>query len=748
MASELGLSIKIGAVVGGALAALGSVQGQMRRLSETASALGGRQRALNQEMQNFVGPRTPAQIAAVNAQYERLGRTLRDLEARHARLATLSQRGNDLRSARQGMRSDAMDTLALGASVAAPVKLAIDFESAMADVKKVVDFERPEGFKRLGDDILALTRTLPLSATELASITASGGQLGVAERDLLGFTQTVAKMSTAFDMSAEDAGDSMAKLANVYQIPIAKIGNLGDAINELSNKSPAKASDIVRTLGRVGGVARQFGLTEMQAASLSNAFISLGKAPEVAGTAINGMLTKLGTADKQPAKFQAALKEMGLSASGLKKSIQTDAQGALVDFMGKLESVPAQQRMGLLVDLFGLEYADDVAVLAGSVKTYTDSIDVANSKGVKGSMEKEFAARAATTANNLKLLKNGMSELGIQLGSAVLPALNELVAGVKPLVISFASWAKENPGVVAGFMKVAAALAAAKIAALGVGYVINLGMSAVTTVMLAWTRAGAALSWLRAAWLLNGAGIVARLGSVATMAARSLLMLGRAVLIVGRAMLLNPIGLAVTAIAGAAYLIYRYWEPITAFFGSVWGRVRTTFNQAWTSLKSLSTSFMQLGRDLIDGLVKGISARLGAAKDSIVGVGRNIKEWFAATLGIKSPSRVFMGFGTNIGEGAALGIGSSVSRVKGAVGKLSGAALSGVSAASSALSTMAGGGGAAGGGKIEVHYAPTIQVQGGADVAGAVKRGLDLSLRELEQMIQRVAQEQARRAYG
>ena len=341
-----------------------------------------------------------------------------------------------------------------------------------------------------------------------------------------------------------------------------------------------------------------------------------------------------------------------------------------------------------------------------------------------------------------------MSELGIQLGSAVLPALNELVAGVKPLVISFASWAKENPGVVAGFMKVAAALAAAKIAALGVGYVINLGMSAVTTVVLAWTRAGAALSWLRAAWLLNGAGIVARLGSVATMAARSLLMLGRAVLIVGRAMLLNPIGLAVTAIAGAAYLIYRYWEPITAFFGSVWGRVRTTFNQAWTSLKSLSTSFMQLGRDLIDGLVKGISARLGAAKDSIVGVGRNIKEWFAATLGIKSPSRVFMGFGTNIGEGAALGIGSSVSRVKGAVGKLSGAALSGVSAASSALSTMAGGGGAAGGGKIEVHYAPTIQVQGGADVAGAVKRGLDLSLRELEQMIQRVAQEQARRAYG
>ena len=82
------------------------------------------------------------------------------------------------------------------------------------------------------------------------------------------------------------------------------ISILGDAINELSNSSPAKASDIVNALGRVGGIAKKFGLSELAAASLSNAFISLGKRPEVAGTAINGMLTKLMTADKQGKKFQ------------------------------------------------------------------------------------------------------------------------------------------------------------------------------------------------------------------------------------------------------------------------------------------------------------------------------------------------------------------------------------------------------------------------------------------------------------
>ena len=202
-------------------------------------------------------------------------------------------------------------------TLAIPVKLAIDFESAMADVKKVVDFDTPEQFRQMERDILGMTRNIPMAAGELAKITAAGGQLGVPRKDLQKFTETIAKMSVAFDMSAEQAGDSMAKLANVYEIPIAQIGRLGDAINHLSNSSPAKAGDIVNTLSRVGGVAKQFGLTEMQTASLSNAFISLGRTPEVAGTAINGMLTKLMTADKQGAKFQKVLHGMDTNQNRL-----------------------------------------------------------------------------------------------------------------------------------------------------------------------------------------------------------------------------------------------------------------------------------------------------------------------------------------------------------------------------------------------------------------------------------------------
>ena len=132
----------------------------------------------------------------------------------------------------------------------------------------MVDFKTPAGFKKLSADILDLTRVLPMTAEELAAITASDGQLGVEEEDLKSFTTIVAKRSVAFDMSAQESGDAMAKLANVYKIPIKDIGKLGDAINELSNNSPAKAADIVSTLRRVGRVAKQFDLTENAAASL------------------------------------------------------------------------------------------------------------------------------------------------------------------------------------------------------------------------------------------------------------------------------------------------------------------------------------------------------------------------------------------------------------------------------------------------------------------------------------------------
>ncbi|CAJ9579920.1 phage tail tape measure protein [Burkholderia pseudomallei] len=254
-----------------------------------------------------------------------------------------------------------------------------------------------------------------------------------------------------------------------------------------------------------------------------------------------------------------------------------------------------------------------------------------------------------------------------------------------------------------------------------------------------------------------------------------LMLAGRTVLWLGRALMLNPIGIAITGIAVGAYLIYRYWTPIKQFFGSIWNSIRTAFAGGigsvmrliinWSPLGlfyrafagvlrwfgvGLPKTFTDFGSHLIDGLVNGIRNRFTSAKNTLVEFGSNVKAWFANTLGIKSPSRVFMGFGDNIAQGAAIGIGrSSAIAARAAAGMATQAA---AAASLQRINAARGGsplGASVAGSGITVNFSPTITVQGGSPdgVKEQVKQGLNLSLRDLERMLDELLAKRERRAY-
>ena len=711
MAAELSIAINIGAAVGGAVAAIRTVLGGTRDLAATSRLLRREYRDLRQTI-NQRG-------AAGGASLQRLQRAQQSLaqSANHMRRQAVRQAGYSLylenqRNLREQMRSEVMGAAASLGVVVLPIKMATDFESSMADVRKVVDFDTPQQFQQMQQDLLAMTHRIPMAGKELAAIAASGGQLGIARQDIAGFTETVAKMSVAFDMSADAAGDSMAKLANVYQIPIAQIGKLGDAINHLSNSSPAKASDIVTALGRVGGVAKQFGLTELQTASLANAFISLGKPPEVAGTAINGMLTKLMTADKGGRKFQAALKAMGISAQELKANIAKNGEQALVDFLQQINKLPKAKQMGTLVDLFGLEYADDVAVLAGSIETYQKSINALKETGkdgkpaFAGSMDKEFAARSATTANNWQLFKNQMAHLAISIGSVMLPAVNDLLNSLKPMVEQFIRFAQAHPDLIKNVYLAIAAFAGFKAGSLVVRYGLSLigsaifgtagkflsfsatllrlrsvlqllrfgrgiaafrllGLSArqARAVLSAFSRIGGAVS---GSLRLLGSGLGWVLRGFATLGSYiPILMQGFARL--GAFLLANPIGIALGLLATAAYLLYTRWDgvvggakllwqglsstvgavanAITGFFANAWANVQSAFNGGLSGILALIANWSPLG----------VFYQAFAA----------VMSWFGVTL----PAQ-FTSFGGMLIDGLVNGIQAAAGRVMAAIQNL------------------------------------------------------------------------------
>ena len=342
-----------------------------------------------------------------------------------------------IKSYRKNFKDGFMDKVALGAIVFAPLKVAIDFESAMADVKKVVNFDSNAELKIFQKEITSLSKKIPLSAKGLARIVASGGQLGIAKNKLIEFTTTTAKMSTAFDMMPEEAGESVAKLMNVFGLGLKEVKSLGDAINHLSDNTASKAKDIVNVLARVGGSAKVFGFSAKQTSSLAGALLSLGKPAEVTATAMNALFLKLGTADRQGAKFKKALADMGLDTQTLKDNIKENGEGAIVDFLQRINEIDSDEKMGVLSDLFGAEYSDDIALLSGGIDNYTKSIKLlGKEQNYTGSMQKEFEARSATTANNLKLLGNTISAIAINFGSVLLPAINSALVPLR----AFSSW--------------------------------------------------------------------------------------------------------------------------------------------------------------------------------------------------------------------------------------------------------------------------------------------------------------------
>ena len=448
-------------------------------------------------------------------------------------------------------KSSIMEKVALGAGIVMPIKAAINFESAMADVNKVVGFDTKKELQSFGAEIRELSKTIPLVPTELAKITASGGALGVAKERLMDFTTLVAKMSTAFDMDAEQAGDTMAKIMNVYGLGLKEMEGLGDAMNHISDNSAAKAKDIAEVLGRIGGTANVMGLSAQNAAALGSAFLAMGKAPEVAGTAINSFFTKLLAPEEQTAGFKKALEQIGLSAEELKDSIQKNPQKGIEDFLQTLTKVEKADQMGILSNLFGANFGDDMALLVKGIDNYKKAIDLANTKDNIGSLQREFEARSATTENALILLKSSLINVGISIGNVVLPALNSIINMIRPITDGISRFAEEFP----------------TITKVVVGSVVGIGslLIIVPTFMFA----------LSAMTLGLGKAV---LGFKA---------LSTAVLFLSRAFLFNPIGLALTAIAGVGFLIYKHWTPLKEVFSNVVNSIQESFSIGWNYLKSV-----------------------------------------------------------------------------------------------------------------------------------------------------------------
>lgn len=425
---------------------------------------------------------------------------------------------------------------------------AIKFESAMADVRKVVDFDTPQQFKEMSDDVLQLSQRLPMAADDIAKIVAAGGQSGIAREDLMDFAESAVKMGIAFDVTADQAGDMMAKWRTAFKMNQSDVVDLADKINYLGNTTAASAPIISDIVTRVGPLGEVGGVASGEIAALGASMAGVGIPSEVAATGIKnlilGMTTGASATNTQKEAFQA----LGFSAEDMAKRMQTDAKGAILDVMKALQALPKEQQAGVLKDLFGQESINAIAPLLSNLDNLQDNFNkVGDASQYAGSMEQEYAARSQTTENQLQLAKNAVEALGISVGNLLLPYIQKALRVVTPFIERLSKWASENPNLVATLLLVAAGITGIVLAALGLAVIVSLAQ---------WVAAS--LGVLQVA--LGGLSIVTRAATAAQAALNLIMSLNPVMIVV----------LAIMALIGALVYLYNTNETVRAAFDAAW----------------------------------------------------------------------------------------------------------------------------------------------------------------------------------
>jgi len=496
-----------------------------------------------------------------------------------AKRSDLLEKVNAKQEAQSKLQQSAgrLKTAVTGAAIAAApialaVKEAMNYESVMADVRKTVDFDTPEGFNQMKQDIIAMSQQLPMSAEGIAKIVAAGGQAGIASKDLKQFAEGAVKMGIAFDISADEAGTMMAQWRTAFGMNQDQVTTLADQINYLSNTTSAGSGPISDIVTRIGPLASTAGLSAGQVAALGASIAGTGTPSEIAATGIKNMMLAL-TAGSAATKAQAgAFEKLGLNATDMANRMQTDAQGAIIDVLQRIRELPEAEQSATMTKLFGKESVGAIAPLLTQLDGLKDNFNkVGDATQYAGSMEKEYQARSATTENQLQLTKNNITALAVNLGSALLPAVNSILSTVASVAGAFAAWAGEHPTLIAGIVGVTAAIAGLVVTAL----TINTIVAAVQNVRAAYALMKVTLDAVKVSQLAANAAAMA-----------------------------NPyVLIAVAVIALVAALVYL-WNTNEGFSSAIIG--------AWEAIKSgISTAisavvaFVTAGFNL---LVAGIKA--------------------------------------------------------------------------------------------------------------------------------------------
>ncbi|MCA6974504.1 phage tail tape measure protein [Pectobacterium carotovorum] len=767
------------------------------------------QRLFNQSLERF------GNVSLRSTQVtSRLSQSLSKLVTNQERLESIQSRQETLRSRRGELAEDFQTKRAQFDSVMKPIVASVtryaSFEAQLRGIS-VAHGISSEQEKLMGQKLRQSSQQVNQKPDALLG---SAGQLlayGMSPDQATDVAAVLGKTSTASGAALSDLTALSATLDDVFNLKGAKA--LEESFSRMlaGTKQGFSMASMTQYATALAPGFTAMGATGNQALSQLVSSLSATKdADTEANTAarLGSFMNSVGRTDIADSYYNAGVDYNASLKSYMKggysqydAAVQIsnrfiDSKGSqfqqLWDKASKAGNVGAQQslmqRYGLQEVFRTPEAVNHAMSMKQNWQSYQANQQRMNSPAATQTLGLDFARQNDTLTGRWNQMTTSVMNIALNVGEALVPVLVSLSDILIPILDQLVTWTAANPELVRGIVMAVAGFFAFRMALSGA----KLG---ITTLLSPLLSVWEGVLQVQRGWQLFNAGL--RTTGVLQGIGGILSRLVGGVGAFGRILLMNPIGLAVTAIVGAVYLIYRYWEPISAFFKNLWSQVSQAFNAGWEALSNavsggvagiaallldwspfgvlysifantvselgiqLPGSLSELGGVIIDGLVNGLTSAFPELKSVLETINEFIPDSVKNFLGIGSKTVSIEASGQPVAANvmtppvlqptsvSALSLGSTP-RIESPNAE---------STASTpqqrvALTPTVGGTkgklvSAAPSERVQVAFSPTIYLNGQkAAPTPEMTKTLTLSMNELENMLNKLLTQRERRGYA
>jgi TP901 family phage tail tape measure protein len=575
------------------------------------------------------------------AALEQLQRREQAIARNRARIQSMRDAGGKIAAHGAGMTATGA---VAGAGLAASLRPGIDYGAQKSAVQAITRLQADDArLAALHKQSADLGASTSYTSTEVAQGQEFLARAGYSPEAILASMSDVLALAKANRIELAQAADIASNISGAFRLDPESEGAM-QRVADVLTATTTRANVDMQMLGETMkylGQASDLNMSLEQAAAMAGMLGNIGIQGSEGGTTLRAMLTRL-AAPVGPA--QEALQELNVSVADTNGNLRQipDILGDIYAATSKMGNVG---RASYLKDIFGEEPGSGMALLIeqqgkAGIDKFAEIL-----RSVKGENAQVAGVMSDNLAGDLAGLSSAIDSISNVLTDANNGPLRELVKVITENVRAVSSWMQENPEATRRILMLAGG-AAALLVVLG---------TLLTTVGLATM-------------------------GVATMAS-GFLKLASVIATVSKLFLANPILAAVTAIAVAAYLIYDNWDTIGPYFQKLWAFVQDIILKALQAIKTLINkyspvgiiynliksgldkigvelpeTFTEFGANMMQGLIKGLKSMLPDVSATVGDIGNSVSSWFKETLGIHSPSRVFIRHGSDVMAGLEKGL--------------------------------------------------------------------------------------------